>query len=389
MSVAVTPAAPDFPREEFEQRYERARNLMARDNFDALFVTAPMNYIYLTGHRSDQITDQKIRPFVFLLPLDGDPLCFVAEFETKNLLRTTWLGERARTFGLFKHNEVIADGLREAGLEDGRIGCELGREQHLGMSFLDFLELQAQLPGARFDDASLAVLTTRATKSTLEIDRIREAARVTAEGIAQVLPDLAVGMTDVEIRRRVRLAILALGAEQVPSVHVTIGRDFVAEPTGRGEIRSGDTVTIDTSAEFEGYMSDVTRTAVVGDATDAQREMYAYSIELNHVCYGAFRPGATCADVNIAAQEELARSGRAGRKSVGRIGHGVGVDYLEYPSLAATEDVVLEKGMVFACNPNFMTDYGFFNIEENLVITADGHEILSNPMAPRELQEIG
>jgi Xaa-Pro dipeptidase len=257
------------------------------------------------------------------------------------------------------------------------------------MSHLDFLELQSQLPGAQFDDASLIVLTTRATKSPLEVERIREAARITAEGIEQVLPELSVGMTDVEIRRRVRLAILALGAENVPSVHVTIGRDFVAEPTGRGEIASGDTVTIDTSAEVEGYMSDVTRTVVVGEATDEQRAMYAYSISLNHVCYDAFRPGATCAQVNIAAQEELARSGRAGRKSVGRIGHGVGVDYLEYPSLAASEEVVLEEGMVFACNPNFMTDYGFFNIEENLVVTADGHEILSNPMAPRELQVVG
>jgi Xaa-Pro aminopeptidase len=388
VSVAVTPAAPDFPREEYDQRYERVRKMMAADNLDALFVTAPMNYIYFTGHESDQITDQKIRPFVFLLPLAGDPLCFIAEFEVKNLSRTTWLGDRARTFGLFKHNQAISEGLREAGLEGARIGCELGREQHLGMSYLDFLDVQAQLPDAQFVDASSIVLGARATKSLLEIERIAEAARITAEGINEVVPRLAEGMTDAEIRRMVRLAILKLGAENVPSVHVTIGRDFVAEPTGRLKIRSGDTVVIDTSAVFEGYMSDVTRTVVVGEATDEQREMYAYSVSLNQACFEAFRPGATCADVNIACQEELARAGRAGRKAVGRIGHGVGIDYLEYPSLTATEDVVLEEGMVFACNPNFMTDYGFFNIEENLVVTSDGHRMLSNPMGPSELQVI-
>jgi Xaa-Pro aminopeptidase len=385
----VTPAAPDFPREEYDLRYERTRRMMAADGFDALFVTAPKNYIYFTGHESDQITDQKIRPFVFLLPLEGDPLCFVAEFETKNLSRTTWLGDRARTFGLFKHNDAIADGLREAGLESARIGCELGREQHLGMAYLDFVALQAQLPRARFEDASAAVLAARATKSPLEIERIAEAARITAQGIAQVLPQLEEGMTDVEIRRRMRLAILSLGAENVPSVHVTIGRDFVAEVTGHGEIRRGDTVTVDISAEVEGYMSDVTRTVVFGEASDDQRDMYEFSVGLNHACFEAVRPGATCADVAVRCQEELARSGRAGRKSVGRIGHGIGIDYLEYPSLTATEDVVLETGMTFACNPNFMTDYGFFNIEENLVVTDDGFELLSHPLGSRTLEVIG
>jgi Xaa-Pro dipeptidase len=388
VSVAVTPAAPDFPREEFDLRYERARRLMAAAGFDALLVTAPMNYIYFTGHESDQITDQKIRPFVFLLPLDGEPLCFIAEFETKNLSRTTWLGDRARTFGLFKHNEAIVDGLREAGLQQSRIGCELGREQHLGMSHLDFLDLQSQVPGARFEDASSIVLTTRAVKSPLEIERIAEAARITAEGIARVLPDIAEGMTDAEIRRRMRLAILALGAENVPSVHVTIGRDFVSEPTGRTSVRNGDTVTVDISAEVEGYMSDVTRTVVFGDASDQQRDMYAFSVALNHSCFEAFRPGVTCASINVHCQQELARAGRAGRKSVGRIGHGIGLDYLEYPSLTATEEVVLEEGMVFACNPNFMTDYGFFNVEENLAVTATGYEVLSDPMGAKSLEVV-
>jgi Xaa-Pro aminopeptidase len=387
--MAAIPPEPDFPKEEFDRRYQRSRELMARENLDALLITAPMNYIYFTGHRSDQITDQKIRPFVFLLPRDGDPLCFIAAFEPKNLARTSWLIDQARPFDLFKHNDVIVEGLREAGLERARIGCELGREQHLGMNYLDFLDLQGRLPEASFQDGSLIVLTARATKSPLEIDRIREASRFTAEGIAKVFPELSEGMTDVEIRKRVRLAIIEGGAEQVPSVHVTIGHDFVEDPSGSSAIRAGDTITIDTSAQVDGYMSDVTRTVVFGEATQQQRDTYEFSISLNRVCYEAFRPGNSCADVNIACQNELERSGRPGRKSVGRIGHGVGVDYLEYPSLAASEDVPLEEGMVFACNPNFMTEHGFFNIEENLAVTATGYEILSNPMGAGTLEVVG
>lgn len=386
--MAVIEVAPDFPKAEFEQRYERARELMARDELAALFVTSPMNYIYFTGHRSDQITDQKLRPFVFLLPRDGEPLCFVMPFETKNIARTTWLVDQVRSYAMFKHNDTIVEGLREAGLERARIGCELGREQHLGMSYLDFHNLQGRLPDATFADGSSVVLETRATKSASEIERIREAARLTAEGIGQVVPGIAAGMTDVEIRQRVRLATIAAGAERVPSVHVTIGHDFVVESTGSGVVRAGDTVTIDTSAEFEGYMSDVTRTVVFGEATAQQLELYDAVIGLNHVCYEAFRPGRKCLDVTVACQQELERIGRTGRKSVGRIGHGVGCEYLEYPSLAASEDVVLEEGMVFACNPNFMTEHGFFNVEENLAVTATGYEILSEPMGARSLEVV-
>jgi Xaa-Pro aminopeptidase len=67
---------------------------------------------------------------------------------------------------------------------------------------------------------------------------------------------------------------------------------------------------------------------------------------------------------------------------VGRIGHGVGLETTEYPSLAMDEDVVFERGMVFACNPNFMRPFGFFNAEDNWVIGDGPPDLLSNPIAP-------
>jgi Xaa-Pro dipeptidase len=116
--------------------------------------------------------------------------------------------------------------------------------------------------------------------------------------------------------------------------------------------------------------------------------MYAFIIDLNFKCYDAIRAGNRCEDVVRTAQAEIARRGLK-PQAVGRIGHGVGCEATEYPSLALGEQVVMEAGMIFACNPNFVTDYGFFNSEENLVVTDDGFEFLSDPTAPRELRVAG
>ncbi len=83
-------------------------------------------------------------------------------------------------------------------------------------------------------------------------------------------------------------------------------------------------------------------------------------------------------------REELARRGLQTQK-VGRIGHGVGLESTEYPSLALGETIALEPGMIFACNPNYVTASGYFNSEENLVITPTGNDVLSKPEARDEV----
>jgi Xaa-Pro aminopeptidase len=87
----------------------------------------------------------------------------------------------------------------------------------------------------------------------------------------------------------------------------------------------------------------------------------------------------------------MAEVERVGRKTqaVGRIGHGVGCETTEYPSLSLLDEVEIVPNMVFACNPNFATEYGFFNSEENLVVTKSAPKFLSEPVAPSELRVVG
>jgi Xaa-Pro aminopeptidase len=385
------PLYPDFPETEFVDRWTRARELMAKAGLDALFICGTTNYMYFTGHRSDQILADKVRPYVFLLPSDRDPLVFVMPFEQGHVELTTWVAD-IRNYQLFKHNDVFVNTLRQLGLANRRIGCELGREQYLGMTYRDFTDLMSMLPEATFVDASDILLTLRAIKSEAELERMRMACRITVRGFNRALDEVRVGMTVLEVAHLVRKHMIDEGAEQIRSLHLSSGYDFtrgkVTIPVPR-RLEAGDTLTIDSSAQYRGYMSDITRTVAVGKASQRQKDMYRLTMDLNYVCYEALRPGNLCEDVALACQREAERLGRK-TQAVGRIGHGVGADGVEYPSIAVGERLALEPGMVFACNPNFATEFGFFNIEENLVIRDDGNEFLSDfPIAPRELQVVG
>jgi len=343
-----TPIYPDFPQEEYETRVRRARALMEAHRLDALLVTQWSTYVYFTGHRSPQKPGDKIRPYMFLLPRDGEPAIFVMPFEEGHVRMTSWFQD-VRLYQLLRHNETLADAIREKGLAGARIGSELGREQYLELSYNDFT------------------------------------------GLTRRLPDIKPGMTNLDVGRLVRRYCVEEGAERTVSLAVASGHDLskgkVSVPIPR-VLEVGDTVTIDTAAELQGYVSDVCWTGVAGEASQRQRDMYKFVVELNHKCYDALRAGNRCEDVVLTCRTEVERVGRK-LQGVGRIGHGVGREGTEYPSLALGETVVLEPGMVFACNPNFTTEFGFFNVEEDLAVTGGPPEILTGPLAPAELPVLG
>jgi Xaa-Pro aminopeptidase len=388
--MASNPPYPDFAKEEYDLRYGRARAMMVEQNLDALLVTWATNYMYFTGHRSEQMLNDKIRPYVFLLPREGDPICFVMPFEELHLRLVSWIDE-VRTYQLMQHAEVIAGAIRDRGLSNGRIGCELGREQFLGLSYIGFNDLQARIPGASFVDASDILLRLRMVKSPAEVERCRAANIIGARALDQVFKEVSAGMTTVEIAHLVRRCAVEAGGEKVANLAVFAGYDFtkgkIPVPTER-PIEVGDTLTIDTSWQVKGYHCDVARTGVIGRASQAQKDQYAFGMELNYKCYQAIKPDNTCEDVALTCLHELERLGRK-TQGVGRIGHGVGSDGTEFPSLAVGEKVAFEPGMVMACNPNFVTEFGFFNMEETLVVTETGYDFLPDPISSLELPVLG
>ena len=379
----MAPPYPDFPKEEFDARHARARKLMADCGMEALLITERLNYQYFSGHRSEQNAVDKIRSYMFVLPVDDDPVLITMPFEVAQVEQTTFVENIQTTGALTGHPEFVAGVLQHAGLGRARIGAELGREQYLGISYLGLREVMSLLPDAEFVDAADLILQIRVRKSRREIEYMRRAAEINAAGQRDAFSRIHAGMTENEAAQRLRESLIELGAERLSLLCVVSGptpsTGIVLLPTDR-VIQVGETIGFDVGVSYRGYWSDVARTASVGRPSAELEDFYGWMMELRHACDGQLQPGGSPAGV-IATCNEFLNARGMNTMGVGRIGHGVGIETTEYPSLAAFETIRFEEGMVFACNPNFANHLGFINAEDNWAIGADGPELLSAPIA--------
>lgn len=382
----MTPAYPDFTREEFERRYAVARRMMEEDRLDALLVTERSNYIYFSGHRSCQNPIDKIRSYIFILPKDGDPVLITMPFEVEQVQQTGYVRDVRTIGGLTGHVEFVVGVLESMGLQRARIGCEFGREQYLGINLGTLQDIRTALPSAEFLDASRIFLCTRVVKSSEEIVYLRKAGLIAAQAQADIFTAINAGMQEDEIARRLRMRLFELGADGLTMLCVSSGPASTGStllPTQR-RIAAGETVSLDVGIEYRGYCADIARTASVGVPSAALSEFYSWMMELREDCNRNLQAGKRPADVVEACNRGLVKRGIK-TMGVGRIGHGVGIETTEYPSLASFENIVFEDGMVFACNPNFVNELGFINCEDNWVISGDEPDLLSSPAGSKEI----
>jgi Xaa-Pro aminopeptidase len=386
----MTPTHADFPKAEFDARYSRARAMMAEQNIDALLITERLNYQYFSGHRSCQNPIDKIRSYMFVLPKDDEPTLITMPFEVAQVEVTTYVENIKTIGGLTGHPEFIVETLKGMGLGNARIGTELGREQYLGISYNGLNEIMGMMSGAEFVDAAPILLQLRVVKSPLEIEYLRASAQINAQAQLDTYPHVRPGMTENEVARILRARLFEMGAEDLTLLCVTAGAapstGMVLLPTDR-VVEEGESLGFDVGITYKGYCSDLARTASVGEPSEELDEFYGWMMELRHACNMQLRPGRKPADLINVMTEMLDARGMQ-TAGVGRVGHGVGVETTEYPSLAAFEDVTFEKGMVFACNPNFANHLGFINAEDNWAIADDEPDLLSHPIAQSRIPVI-
>ena len=382
MAKPMTPPFADFKKEEFEARYARTRTLMAEKRLDAMLITERLNYQYYSGHRSEQCAVDKIRSYMFILPRNGDPTLITMPFEVAQVEQTSFVTDIRTTGGLTGHPAFIIGVLQQLGLSRARIGAELGREQYLGISFQGFQEVMKGLPEAEFVDAADIILTVRNVKSPQEIEYLRRASIISAEAQKKTFQEVRAGMTENEVAHVLRRNLIEGGAEKISLLCVLSGandKGIVLLPTDR-VIQKGETLGFDVGVSYRGYWSDLARTASVGEPSGELQEFYSWMMRLRHDCNMQLTAGNKPADVIGIVDKYLAERGLQ-TMGVGRVGHGVGIETTEYPSLAAFEDITFDVGNVFACNPNFSNHLGFINAEDNWAVTEGDPDLLSAPVA--------
>lgn len=379
-----------FPNEEYEARIKKVRKLMERENIDLLFITGDRNYIYFTGHRQLTPEGWASRPHYFILPLEGEPHLMVHIFIEGDASSTSWV-ENISTYTSLLEAPVkqLSDIIRSYRTKWKRIGVELGQEQRIGMPVGDFLFLKDELKEFQFVDIAPILWEMRFIKSQREIEFIRRAMDITAKGYIEGFPLVKEGMTEREIASILGGKMIEHGAEQFWIIVVSGKENYKrisGKPTDR-KVRLGDMVWVDMGASFNDYWADYSRGGVIGGPTSEQKKYQEIIIGVTSEGVSEVKadiPGAHIVDV---CEDGMKKREMDITFHAGRLGHGIGLFFVEPPSIAKWDPIILSEGMVISIEPGLVREDGVYHAEENLLVTKDGCEILSR--APRELWDLG
>ncbi len=372
-----------FAPSEFRARVDRAQKMMADAGLGALLLTTEPDLRYFSGFLT-RFWESPTRPWFLIVPASGDPVAVIPAIGVA-VMERTWIRDIRSWRSPAPEDEGI--GLLSTILQEigGQVGTPMGPETHLRMPLSDWTRLASF--GIR-DDAGI-MQRLRMVKSEQEIAKIRAACAVADRAFARV-PEIArAGVALSEVFRRFQILCLEEGADWVPYLAGAAaqgGYSDVISPASDAPLAAGDVLMLDTGLVKDGYFCDFDRNFSVGPA--AQDVKHGHSRLIDAVVAGAdaARPGARASDVFHAMDRVV--TGGAGGSDAGRLGHGLGMQLTEWPSLTADDHSVLEAGMVLTLEPGIDLGEGRILVhEENIVIRAGEVEFLSTPYA-RQMVEL-
>lgn len=355
---------------------DRLREWMRSESVGAVCLTDPISIAYLTG--------VQLNPHERLCAL----IVTVAE-ATLVLPALEAAGARSAVKGAALRPwtdgqdpwRVVAEAL--AGTGD-RLGVE---KAHLSLARWE--KLRSLTGASQALDTGWPLTRLRSRKSPQELAALQHAAKLTDAVTERIWEHIHEGITETEIGRALEALMAELGA--APSFEgIALSGPNTALPHGRQSerrLQPGDLVLLDFGARHDGYAADTTRVGVVGPPSREQVELHALVLAAHDSAIAAVRPGLTAGELDETARGTIRAAGH-GEHFNHRLGHGLGLEVHEHPSLDPGSETVLEEGMVITIEPGvYVPGWGGIRIEDDLVLEAGGARLLTR--ADRSLRCIG
>jgi Xaa-Pro dipeptidase len=366
-----------------QPRFDKLHASLRTSDLDAVILNPGSTLTYLTGLRFHLME----RPVVLLFAKDQVPAIVMPELE---LQKVASLPYELKVFAYPENPSEWDKAFRKAvqalGLNGKRIGVEPRQ-----LRLLEFRYVQSSAPESDYPDASDVLSILRLRKDKAEVDAMRRAVKIAQGALEAVIPEIKIGMTERELASELVMQLLRYGSEsELPFAPIVSGgpnsANPHASPTER-KLQAGDLLVVDWGAAHNGYISDLTRTFAVGEVDEEYKKIHKIVQDANAAGRAAAKPGVPCADVDKAARDVIEKSGY-GKYFTHRTGHGIGMEGHEEPYMRGDNMQILEPGMAFTVEPGiYLPDRNGVRIEDNVVITEDGADVLSD-MA-REIRVVG
>lgn len=356
-------------------RLDRFRARLAEQSLPAALVLEPINVGYLSGFTGSTaallVTSEQAR-FI------TDSRYAVQAQEECRACEVVLLGDSGG------YNEKILDEIRRSGFAAVAVEADY-------LTVERFQQLQGKLEGIELKPVPELVSALRSVKDAGEIALTRRACALVDRGFEFLQTILKPGMAERDVAIELEYFLKKSGSEKEGFDTIVASGVRSALPHGRASeklLEAGDFVTFDFGARVEGYHSDITRTVVLGRATERQREVYHTVLEAQLAALQAIRAGVEGKAVDAVARD-LIRERGFGEYFGHGLGHGLGRTVHDFPAraLSPKADTVLQPGMIVTVEPGiYIEGWGGVRIEDDVVVTEDGCEILTH--STKELIEI-
>jgi len=367
-------------KDERRERQERARKLMNENFVDAIVIMEGTSLRYFSGMR----WWGGERTFALVLPAKGASFYVCPAFEegrAREQLANAPDGEQADV-RVWQEDEspyrLIAQGLKDRGVAGGKIGIE----ETVRFVFSDGIAKAASQ--ATFVSATPVTAGCRMIKSAHEIALMRLASQATLTVYEAVYRSLKEGMTQRDVGDLIDKAYGRMGFPGEASVMVG---EYTSSPHGSTTpqvIHEGAVIMVDDGCSVEGYQSDITRTFVLGKATDKMKQVFDIVHRAQSAALSAARPGAPCGSVDDAARKVITDAGYGPdyKYFTHRLGHGLGMDGHEWPYMVRGNAAKLQANITTSNEPGIYIRGEFgIRLEDDMHVTENGAELFT-PQSP-------
>lgn len=347
------------------ERIERARKSLNKLNLDAVIVTRDSNRRYLTdftGSNGIIVISQDRAVMITDYRYEEQASLQSEHFEI--ILHAGHTGHKGSKSTIYKEVLKVLDEIKVE-----RVGFE---QDYMFYGLYDLLNKNSDFELVPTMDF---VEDIRMIKTEREIKLLKDAATVADKTYLHILDYVKAGMTEIEMAEEMAKYIESQGMEVG---HIAVQSGYrAAQAHGRPTdkvIENGEMIVVDFGAANNGYRSDMCRTFAVGEPSEKMKEIYDVVLQSLSLCLKELKAGMWDQEADKIMKDYIYSKGYEGFEGTGT-GHGLGLDTHEIPYLSKKRDKQLQAGMVLAVEPGiYLKGEGGVRIEDNLLITEDGHE---------------
>ena len=355
-----------------KERISKLQKYIAKENFDGFIVTRRESVQYLCGFTGS----------AGIMIIQPKRAHFMSDFRYKDQSKKQVKGARV----IITEREIIAS-LNKMEQFHGK-NLRYGYEADY-LLCNDLSRLEKSLPGAILIKTVDAVEQFSIIKDKNEIEFTQKAIDISDLAFERILGYIKPGLREIEIAAELEYQMKMLGSDK-PAFDTIVASGYrSALPHGVAstkKIARGDFITFDFGATYKGYVSDMTRTVVVGKANTKQKKIYSIVLRAQKAGIRKIKHNVRCAAVDKASRNIIDNAGY--KKQFGHgTGHGLGLFVHSQPRLNQISEDILKKGMLVTVEPGiYLPGWGGVRIEDDVLVTAAGGRILNN--APKNLLEL-